>query len=232
MPWPMRFGPAAEDDHLALVGRPRLALVLVRRVQVRRVRLELGGARVDALVDRAHAGGVARRADLRLGRAGQRRDPAIADAEPLVAAQLGAERRRRSCPRATVSASAIVAHVVEEPRIDPRQLVRALDRQAELERRGRPGTAGRATAIAIARSIAGEVVAERRHRQVEAGAAGLERADRLAERLAERAADRHRLADRLHLRAEHGLSPTGTSRTRSAATSRRRSRSSARTTPA
>jgi predicted signal transduction protein with EAL and GGDEF domain len=47
-------GAAAEDDDLAAVGR-RLALVLVGRVEVGRVGGELGGAGVDALVDRAHA---------------------------------------------------------------------------------------------------------------------------------------------------------------------------------
>ena len=62
-PLPDAVRTAAEDDDLALarVGL-RLALGLVRRVEVRRVRHELGGARVDARVDgaRAPARGAAR----------------------------------------------------------------------------------------------------------------------------------------------------------------------------
>jgi hypothetical protein len=51
---------AAEDDHLAPVGRDRLAfrrldvLALVAGIHIGRGRGELGGAGVDALVDRAH----------------------------------------------------------------------------------------------------------------------------------------------------------------------------------
>ena len=52
---PDAVGPAAEDDDLAPRRRRGLALLLVRAVEVRRVRLELGGARVDALVGRAAA---------------------------------------------------------------------------------------------------------------------------------------------------------------------------------
>ena len=55
MPWPMRFGPGAEDDHPWPVGRPDLGLVLPRRVVVRRRGGELGGARVDRLVRRLDA---------------------------------------------------------------------------------------------------------------------------------------------------------------------------------
>ena len=55
--------PAAEDDHLAAVGRLRLAFrraalprrALVGRVHVRGAGVELGGAGVDSLVDRVHA---------------------------------------------------------------------------------------------------------------------------------------------------------------------------------
>ena len=45
----------AEDHHRVARVRRGLVLFLVGRVVVRRVRLELGGARVDALVDRTHA---------------------------------------------------------------------------------------------------------------------------------------------------------------------------------
>jgi hypothetical protein len=47
--------PAAEDHHLARRRRLGLAHLLEGAVHVRRERLELGGAGVDALVDRAQA---------------------------------------------------------------------------------------------------------------------------------------------------------------------------------
>ncbi len=64
---PDAVGPAAQDDDLLAVGRRRLVLVFVGRVEVRRVALELGGAGVHALVHRRDAVLLAKLMDL-LGR--------------------------------------------------------------------------------------------------------------------------------------------------------------------
>ena len=72
---PDPVGPAAEDRDLGPVGAERFVLVLVGRVEVGRLRLELGGAGVDRLVDGD-------------------------DAELLPAPADGAPRRTPSCGRA------------------------------------------------------------------------------------------------------------------------------------
>ena len=52
---PDAIGPAAENDDFLLVGRRGLVFLFVGRVKVRREAFELGGAGVDAFVDRHHA---------------------------------------------------------------------------------------------------------------------------------------------------------------------------------
>ena len=52
---PDAVGTGAENDDLRLVGRRRLVLFVVGRVEIRRHRLELGGAGVDQLEDGADA---------------------------------------------------------------------------------------------------------------------------------------------------------------------------------
>src|SRR5207245_2221316 len=64
-------GPGAEDDHLAAVGGRDLVLLLVGRVEVRRVGHELGRAGVHRLEGRGDAVPLAERADLQLGAAGE-----------------------------------------------------------------------------------------------------------------------------------------------------------------
>ena len=232
MPWPMRFGPPPRMITFLLVGRPRLALVLVRRVHVRRVRLELGAARVDALVDRAHARGVARRAHLGLGRAGQRGDPAIAHAEPLVAAQVEPIASSVASPTTLDLGERDLADVMRGT-TDRSASARARARASARAGTPRPTWNSRSgDATAIARSMRGEVVAERRHRQVEARR-GRSRASGSPCRAPRGTCGRSPSPRRPTSSAGRApASPTGTSRTRTAATSRPRSRSSARTTPA
>ncbi len=95
LPDPVRA--AAEHHDLAAVARLGLALgvveSLVRRVQVRGARRELGRARVDALVDRPHAVLDATLADLVLGRLQQVCEPAVGEAAC-------ASARTASCGRA------------------------------------------------------------------------------------------------------------------------------------
>ena len=69
---------AQDDDRLALAGQ-HLGLLLVRRVVVRGAGLELTGARIDRLVDRAHGQGVAHAADDRLVQGAQHGDLVIGE---------------------------------------------------------------------------------------------------------------------------------------------------------
>ena len=225
--------PAAEDDDLLLRRRPRLDVAprvsradLVGRVEVRRVRLELGGAGVDALEDRADAvlaGAPARTSLLAACRHSfascrSRMPSCLRSQQRRAVVQQRRRASRRRC--ATVSsASTICRRCAQEPRVD---LGRARERlavdEAGAHRLGRAATGDRA--LGVARSARFELVERRRRvrRRSKPAAADLQRAQRLAAALS------------LNVRPIAITSPTdficvverrrrrrGTSRTRSAA---------------
>jgi hypothetical protein len=80
---------AAEDHDLPALRRLGLALLVVGRVHVRGLRRELGGAGVDALVDRAHTVRVAVRAHGGFGCPEQRRQALVRKALALQVTHLG-----------------------------------------------------------------------------------------------------------------------------------------------
>ena len=132
MPWPMRFGPGAEDDDPRPVRRADLALVLPRRVVVRRLGGELGGARVDGLVRRLDAGRLAGARARRPRRTSQRwASWASRSRAAWPAATPG--RRGRSGPAELGERVALLddrQHLVEEPDVDAARLVDRLDGHA------------------------------------------------------------------------------------------------------
>ena len=94
----------ADDDDLRALRRRDLGLEVVARVVVRRERRELPRARVDRLVDGAHAEGMTDAAHLGLGDAAQLRDLGVAEAVLLRDAegrgiQLARRARRTRRPR-------------------------------------------------------------------------------------------------------------------------------------
>ena len=94
--------PGADDEHLLARERQRLVLLLVGAVEVRRHRLELGGAGIDHLVDGAHVPVLAQVAHLLRQPVRQRRDLHVGEAEALrVAQQL---RRHRLAQQALLHA--------------------------------------------------------------------------------------------------------------------------------
>ena len=93
LPNPVRA--AAENDHLRPGVRVRLAGRLVRAVQIGRKRLELGRARVHALVDRLDVLADPPLANRRLGRLHSERELRVAEPGALQASQ----RVARSDPR-------------------------------------------------------------------------------------------------------------------------------------
>ena len=126
-------GPGAQDEDLLSGEGLGLVLLLVRRIEVRRHRLELGGARVDHLVDGSDPPLRAKLADVRREHPGQRRDVGIREAETLcVAKQRG---RRRPALQLALGEADQRGHLPQEPAIDVRSLVDALDRGAATERR-------------------------------------------------------------------------------------------------
>ena len=92
--------PRAEDDDLLARGGRRLVLVLVRRVEVGRVRLELGGAGVDHLERGRDARGEARAAHEGLGRPAELGDAPVREAHLLGAPEDVADR---PCPPRAMS---------------------------------------------------------------------------------------------------------------------------------
>ena len=165
MPWPMRLGPPPRITTLRAVGRRRLVLVLVGRVEVGRVGLELGGAGVDQLEDGADARAPAARA-----RTSASVRPASVGDAPVGEAQSAWPRRsvaRRSAspPRAISSSNSTISRMLSRNHgIDPGQLVDLV---------ASPARAGSASPIAKSRSgvrdrgSAARSVVEVRRRPVE-----------------------------------------------------------------
>ena len=93
---------------------------------------------------------------------------------------------------------------VDEPRIDPAELMNFLARDAQPQRVGQVVDA---LAVGQSRAARGRLpiaasCAQPGNAALEAPRADLQRAQRLLQRFLEGAADRHHLADRFHLRAE------------------------------
>ena len=83
MPCPMRMGPAADDQGLRARRRLGLVLFFIGAVEVGRLRLELGGAGVHHLIDRADVPFVAQAAHLLLAHVGKAADNGVGESEPL-----------------------------------------------------------------------------------------------------------------------------------------------------
>ena len=127
----------------------------------------------------------------------------VAEAEPLgPPPRAGVEVRAGRLQRVALLDDR--QHLVEEPEVDPAGVVDRLDGHAAAQQLAdledaigrRDGDRRQQLVVAAGRQLALGGIG------VEPEAALLQRAQRLLQRLRERAPDRHRLADRLHLRAE------------------------------
>ncbi len=208
--------PAAEDDDFLLIRRRRLVddrageRCLVGRVHVGGRRGELGRAGVDALKHWPHAE-LAAFCHHRLGIAtGQLGKALVGKAHGLEATE-GAGRSRQAFRANFGFGFHQPADFRHEPGVDAAGAVDQLiaraeaDRLRDLEqpigcRRAERG-ADRGLVVGVVDAFCG-VEAFDRH-LVEAGEAGLERAQRFLQGFLEGAADRHRFADRLHRRGQH-----------------------------
>ena len=148
----------------------------------------------------------ARRAHVLLGGAGERARCARRRSPSPWRSRSRAERRRAGARPRSRRSPGCCGGTTGSMRVSSRTCVQASDRRGR--RRRWPTAAARSGSRRRRRSSASSCEVGR----LEAVAAGLERAHRLLQRLLEGAADRHRLADRLHLRAEHVARLPGTSR--------------------
>jgi hypothetical protein len=127
-------GTAAEDDDLVAAVRVRLAARLVRAVEIRRERLELGRARVDALVDRLEVVGEARIAHVGLALLQRQPELLIAEAGALQPAHRRAIERVQPGGHRALPHRRDLGELPQEPRVDAGDLVQLLDRPAALDR--------------------------------------------------------------------------------------------------
>ena len=202
MPWPIRFGPAAEDDHRRPLARRDLGLLVVGRVVVRRARRRTRPRRCRRSCrpagSRARAGrrGPRRRSCRGSCRSGRRRSRAAWPGAAAPGVSSGAAVT--SAATSLISSSWSTNHgsipvAVEAP---PRRWRRPAARPS-------PCAAGRRAGARISSSSASLSSSTHSWLPVEDGVGLLSRrAQRLLQRLGEVAADRHRLADRLHVRGQ------------------------------
>ena len=209
-------GTAAENDDLLFVGRRRLIdhravkRRLVGRIHISGGRGEFGGAGVDALEHRPHAERAALFHHRLGGIAGELAEAGVGKAHGLEPAE-GAGGGRQALGLDLGFGLHQRADLGQEPRIDAAGIVDQLVAGAEphglrdLEQavrrrraeRGADGglVVGVVDALGRIEALDGDFV--------EAGEAGLQRAQRLLQALLEGAADRHGFAHRLHRGGEH-----------------------------
>jgi hypothetical protein len=197
--------PPAQDHHLAAAGGLGLALLLVRRVEVRGEGLELGGAGVDPLEDGVDPGRPAGRPGGVLGGPGQPGDPLVREAQPLGPPPCRGVGREPGGELRFVVDDPL--HLPEEPRVDGGEPVdlrhgnpspQGLPHPEDPVRAGHPGLLEHQHALGLGVGVAG-ALAERR---LQAGPVDLKASQGLLQALLEGAPHRHDLAHRLHVRGE------------------------------
>ena len=231
-------GTTAQDDDLLAVAGLRLILRLaedrgfIGRIHVGRLRLELGGAGVDALEHRTHAQLVAQAAHLVLGHAAGHGDDGIVDQAAaarhaaLIAAQIGRLERQpgetlvgkahglEAAHAVRIARQAMFQHLIlglddflqalQEPGVELGDIVDFRDGQTFTKGlRGDQQTIGRRLCQGGDDVVLGR--ADQMIDLVEAGQAGFQTAQRLLHRFMDVAADRHDFADRLHGGAQQRL---------------------------
>ena len=197
---------APEDDDLAPVRRLGLALranqftggggeTLVGRIHVGGGRFELGGAGVDALVDRRDTGHAPGSRHARLRCPGQLRDAGITETH-LLQLQPAPGRGRQALFAHPLLGGHDLVQPVNEPRVVAGDADDAFLRDAETQRLRRHQQAVRRRAAQ--RGDQRILVIALDQLIVQAVKAGLHGPERLLQALVEAPAHRHRLAHRLH----------------------------------
>src|SRR2546422_506001 len=124
---------AAEDDDLRLRIRIRLAGRFVRAVEIRRERLELRRARVDALVDGRQAHGRSSIADGRFGHVEGQRELLVAEAGALQSAHVVRREAFETRVRGHAPHRGNLSELTQEPWIDLRDLVDLVEVPAAID---------------------------------------------------------------------------------------------------
>ena len=189
------------EHHHALVVKAHVVLHrVVRRVQVVRVRWELGRDRVDLLHKRHDAQLLAAAAHSELRARRVARNLVVREAELLRMAQQVRRDLRGPTALHGLRRRDDARQLAEEPAVNAAQLVDALDTHAVRERirQGKNAAVRRRRQLLLDLRVVHQVVLAK------AGKRGIDGADGLLQTLFQRAANRHDLADTLHAAAELG----------------------------
>ena len=189
------------EHHHALVVKAHVVLQrVVRRVQVVRVRWELGRDRVDLLHKRHDAQLLAAAAHGKLRARRVARNLVVREAELLRMAQQVRRDLRGPTALHGLRRRDDARQLAEEPAVNAAQLVDALDTHAVREsiRQGKDAAVRRRRQLLLNLRVVHQIVLAK------AGERGIDRANGLLQTLFQRAANRHDLTDTLHAAAELG----------------------------
>src|SRR2546422_2253566 len=197
----------AEDHHLLPGLRLALAFRFVGGREIGRQRWEFSGARVHPLEDRRHALCDPKPADLPFRDLEQLAEPVVREAQLLGLAESWG-RQRVFPARELLLDRQDVLHLVEEPAIEPRQLVDFVYGDPHAQPIGhmpQPLRVGTPQALADLRDDLVRIAFRQRGMRLEPIAVHFQRADGLLQGFLERAPDGHDLPHRLHLRGQNGI---------------------------
>ena len=191
---------AAQHHNLvAILIRVRLALLFIGGVHIGGIGRELGGAGIDALIDRMQVVLLTQLADLAFRDARQRRQTRVGKAFALQHAQERLAQTVDAFARHLLFQTHQFFNLHQEPAVNIGQVKDAIDRHPGAEGIGDiPDTLG-AGIFQLAANAGQRIGVVKVHFRVEAVGAHFQAAQRFLHRLLEGAANRHHFADRFHL---------------------------------
>ena len=190
--------PASQDHDLLAIRRGGFTLVLVGRVEIGRMRLELGGTGIHSLVDRPYVQAMTQGTHFVLALAPEFRQALVREAHSLGLTQPGLTLARVCTAKVLLGAHDFL-HAPEKPGIDPRAAMDLLHRNAPAHGLGNGPRAPGSGHVHRFEQLGIAVIIVRKFGCLQPSVADFKGSDCLLQALLEGSADRHNLADALHL---------------------------------